>query len=452
MDEFWVCAHCKSLNRAGQGRCYHCKQGYGSKPKEVGVISRAGATPPVALPGGLSAPEGGPGEPQYRSRPVAVPPPSTPGMSFSEQYRTVAVEAEKAKQFHLPSPLAPIGRRFSGWLATRQTVSVRWLGYLTAGLLTLLLIVGVLLVATISPSAMSALQTTSPGDALANLDAGRLTSIATLGIAFGVLCLLSLTCFSVFMGLSTHNAPGLGAAAPGLTPYQAGTCWFGVLRAQVLLALGLLVPAVLFWYGYAPLGAIAAIVFLEMGQRRLDDPLGWLTKPTHLLTNLYARLGIQNSSGSPIAFAWSVCFRVANILWVIVWSLLLLGVIIVAISAVIERPEIRGWQTSGLGPSQMAVALVIGSAVAFLAASIGLLVPVTIELVERQRARKTLVRVGRAQPWADRPAPVVQRGPERGGLYDPYGAAEDDDQASLYSPSTTPSSPPWSVRDDGPPD
>ena len=46
VDEFWVCAHCRSLNRAGTSKCYSCREKYGSKPKEVpGTLARPEPAP-----------------------------------------------------------------------------------------------------------------------------------------------------------------------------------------------------------------------------------------------------------------------------------------------------------------------------------------------------------------------------------------------------------------------
>ncbi len=88
----------------------------------------------------------------------------------------------------------------------------------------------------------------------------------------------------------------------------------------------------------------------------------------------------------------------------------------------------------------------MGSFLVAAAGTVGLLIPITLGMVGRQRTRQTLARVGRARPWAMRPLaaePVGADGPGAPGpkLYDPYD--QPDDHASLYSPSTT-SSPAWS--------
>src|SRR5664280_3135701 len=70
VDEFWVCQHCKSLNRSGTGRCYHCRQKFGSAPKPTAELNRtSGAPGPTSMPTGqLSV---GP-LPPYLARPTAL--------------------------------------------------------------------------------------------------------------------------------------------------------------------------------------------------------------------------------------------------------------------------------------------------------------------------------------------------------------------------------------------
>jgi hypothetical protein len=458
VNDYWVCQHCKSINRGGSGRCYHCREKFGSEPKATSTIMRnSGAvqsSPPLTMP---SRPEASPRRdepPAYYSRAAAAAPPG-PGeeMSFTEKYAAAAASAKTSRLGRL-SPLRPIGRRVGQAVAARQTVSVSLLGYLTAGLLTLLLVVGVLLLASIVPTATDILQTSTPDGAWAAAQGSLQSSTVVFGAAFLGLALLSLIFFAGLVGLSTHNAPGLGAQAPLLTPHRGFSCWFGVVWAQVKIGLGLLVPALLFWSGYPLPGAIAAVIFLELGQHRLDDPFGWLNTPSRHLSDLLHKLATRGSGGSPVVAAWTACFRAANALLILACALPLIGLFVIAISTVAQRPEIRGWQGSGLGPAQVAVGLVAVALAISLAGTIALMVPVTIELVERQRSRRTLVRVGRTTPWVAHPAagahaPGAHAQSEiRRAVYDPYGPLDDDDQASLYSPSTTPSSP-WSGPDEG---
>ena len=72
MDEFWVCQHCRSLNRAGSGKCYSCRKKYGSRPKDGSpVVASAGApAPPPARSTTGSRPA--PVQATYFSRPVAL--------------------------------------------------------------------------------------------------------------------------------------------------------------------------------------------------------------------------------------------------------------------------------------------------------------------------------------------------------------------------------------------
>jgi hypothetical protein len=319
------------------------------------------------------------------------------------------------------NPIVALRGRIAGSLARRQSVSVAWLGYLTAALLVLFLALSAMLLLAILPVAASLLAHADAGKAWAQLSTGQQGSLKSLLIAFGAVAALSLLSFSIFLGLTTHNATGLGADQPMLTPYRAGVCWAGALWAQLRIAVGLAVPAALIWRGYEILGLIAAIVAVEIAQRHLDDAGGWLTRPYRHLPDLYAKLGVEGSITSPIAWIWSGCFRIANVMVIAVACIPMLGVALVAASTLAGRSDVIGWQSTGLGAAQITVALLVASLLGWTAISIALLVPVTIGFVTRQRTRKTLVRVGRARSWIARPGEGKYAGPQtEPGHYDGY--------------------------------
>src|SRR5512141_1419740 len=75
VDEYWVCQHCRSLNRAGSGRCYSCKKKFGSKPKELEIGrpgTGSGNRPSDAGGSGAGSSGGG-------TRPVALSTPPSSG-------------------------------------------------------------------------------------------------------------------------------------------------------------------------------------------------------------------------------------------------------------------------------------------------------------------------------------------------------------------------------------
>ncbi|MGZ6268569.1 MAG: zinc finger Ran-binding domain-containing protein [Candidatus Limnocylindrales bacterium] len=503
MEEFWVCPHCRSLNRASAGKCYSCKEKYGSKPKEASsVVANAGiVTPPPPAPAPMadfSAAAAQP--PAYISRPVAMPPLAASATGFG------APAARAARG--IPNPWSSVKRRIGGSLALRQSVSVVWLGYLTAILMTLLFIDAAIFVLTILPAAADMLQNANLAGAWAHLTSDQQGMARTLAVVGGAIGIVSLLCLSVFLGLTTHNATGLGAEMPILTPYGAGIIWPVVVWTQARIAVGLIVPVALIWLGYQIPGLIAALVAVEIAQRHMDDPFGWFTRPYRHLTDLYAKLGIEGSIESPMVSLWSACFRAANVLAIVAYALPALAVVLVVASDALGRDRIPGWQSSGLGPAQIGVALLVGSLLVWTAGALGLLVPITLGLVRRQRTRKTLVRVGRSRSWVSRPgqggytpaqvptmpdgydpldrviehyptyaasrdpSPGLGRpgpvpGPWQGGTGGLVGASREDlvgasdeaepyempglDQASLNSPSTT-SSFPWSEGPSSPAD
>jgi hypothetical protein len=454
VEEFWVCHHCRSLNRAGTGRCYHCKEKLGSKPKDAPPPVRPAAPPPtpigqagqgIAAPAGFGAPIGStpPGEPPaYMSRPVALAP--TPVRDFSGPRSVEAAKPPRSR----PQLTGWIRRRIAWSLATRPFVPIRFIGYAAAVLVTLVLLTGALIVSTVAPVARTALQSGSLTAAWNQIEPGhRWTLVVILGIFVGIGA-LALLFFSLLVGLSTHNAPGLGAQTPYLSPARAGTAWLRALMTQLRLGVGLIVPAVLIWRGYSLIGLIAAFIAVELAQHNSDDPFAWLSNPARHLPDLFAKLGVSGSSSSFLGSAWAFCFRAANTLAIVAYTLPLLTIGAFAIATVSGHSDALAWQTSGYGPIQLIVAAVVVLVFLTTSGAIGLLVPVSIELVERQKTRQTLVRVGRSRPWVARPgnisAPALDDGPTR---YDPYELGKVVDQASLNSPSTT-SSFPWEVPSD----
>ncbi len=391
MDEFWVCQLCRSLNRLGSGKCYSCKNKYGSKPKDTGAINPTGASAPAPI-APMTAPGGGQSRAPYLSRPVALAP-----------YQPPARGNNPPRGLRRPHPILAIRQKAARSLALRQSVPVAWLGYLTAVLLTMVVFGGVVLVLNLLPAASYLLQHLDASEAWGQLNAGQHGTVQTLGIGVAIAATVGLLCFSAFLGLTTHNATGLGADQPMLTPYRAGLCWASALWAQARIAVGLIVPAIIVSMGYPIPGLIAMVVAIEIAQRHMDDPLGWLTRPARHLADLYAKLGVEGSIGSPLASFWSVSFQIANLLAISVAALPALGLLVHTGFSLTGRSETLGWQSGGLGPPQLGIALLVGSLAGWALASMAMLVPITLGLVQRQRTRRTLVRVGRSRSWVARP-------------------------------------------------
>jgi len=314
-------------------------------------------------------------------------------------------------------------RRVGLWLALRPSIPVAWLGYLTAVLLTVAVVGGAVLVMNLTPAVGYLLQYLNMSDAWGRLTAGQQGTVQTLGVAVAVLGILSLLCFSVFLGLSTHNATGLGADQPLLTPYWAGRCWTSALWAQTRIVVGLVVPALIIWKGYTIPGLIAMIVAVEIAQRHMDDPLGWLTRPARHLPDLYSKLGTEGSIASPLASLWSISFRTANLLLIAVAAVPVIGLAVYAASSMSGRTAVLGWQAGGFGLGQLGIAVLLACLAGVAFGSLAMLVPITLGLVRRQQTRKTLVRVGRSRSWVARPGEGYALAAARG---DPFGEDPDD--------------------------
>jgi hypothetical protein len=422
VDEYWVCAHCRSLNRAGTGKCYSCRERYGSAPKADAAKTIAPvATAPLTqaqIPDFSATPL----PPPAYSRPVALASPAGPAARSG-----VGAAASRASGNRpgFGGPVAAVKARVARSLAMRPSVSVGWLGYLSAVLIFLVLIVAAVTIVTVMAVATNLLQHGDIGIAWAQLNPGQQRLVEGELVVTAALGGLALVCFSVFLGFSTHNATGLGADQPLLAPYVAGTCWKGVIMAQVRIAGGLIVPALLLWRNYTIPGLIAAIVAVELAHRHLDSGADWLARPNRHLPDLYAKLGMEGSMSSPMAWAWSGTFRLANGLAIAVWAIPLMAFLFFAGSAITHRTDLLGWQSNGLGPGQIGVALLVVAFLASAAVSMALLVPLTLGLVQRQRTRRTLVRVGKARSWVARPGESGRGNPNRPGTGD-FGGYDED--------------------------
>ena len=162
MDEFWVCAHCRSLNRAGTGKCYSCREKYGSKPKDDDATKAAkaakAAAPPTPPPGLMPDFSGAAAPAPHYSRPVALAPVSRPN----------AAAIAAAQGPHFPNPVSFVRRRIAKSLAMRQSVSVGWLGYVTTALIVLVLAIAAMIMLTVLPAAANLLQRGDVGAAWAH--------------------------------------------------------------------------------------------------------------------------------------------------------------------------------------------------------------------------------------------------------------------------------------------
>jgi hypothetical protein len=390
VERYWVCQHCKSLNRAGTGSCYACKQTFGSKP-EVAGSSAPEPHRPVAAPirQDLSLGQVAPG---YVSRPLApAPAPS----SYSAAAAVAAADARRGPA----GPITVIKRRVARSLAARPIVGIRNIGYLAALLIVATLAALIALIFVALPVALDLLRNADAIHAWGRLAADRQTLVIALGAATAVVGLPALLSFSLFMGLSTHNAPALGADMALLTPYAAGVSWPRAVWRHLQIAFCATVPTVALWLGYTIPALIVAIVFVELALRRLEDPWGWFRGINRHVPDLYVKLGTDGSMDSLLASTWAVTFRTANSLAVLVWLLPPFALVADAAAKAAGQTSIPGWQAGGIGPLQGAVAAVAAATLLAGAVSMLLLVPLILGFVRRQKARRELVRLGRARSW-----------------------------------------------------
>jgi hypothetical protein len=489
VEQYWVCQNCKSLNRSGASRCYSCKEKFGSKPKVVDPVNPAPPRPAVtATRTDLNL---GQVPPAYVSRPLA---PALGPASYSAAAAAAALEARRGPA----GPITVIKRRVSRSLAARPIVGVRVIGWLAALLVVASVVVGGVLAVVLAPVALDILQHADAPLAWKAVAADRQALIIAMTAATAAVGLAALLFLSLFIGLTTHNAPALGADMAILTPYAAGVSWPRGLWHHLEIAIATTLPTVIVWLGYTIPGLIVAIVFVEIALHRLEDPWGWFRGLNRHIPDLYAKLGTEGSMDSLLASIWTVLFRAANSLAMLIWALPPLALVIDIAVKASGRTAVPGWQAGSIGPLQGAIAVLVAATLLAAAAASLMSVPLILGFIGRQKKRRELVRMGRARQWvggkpsaADyasvapgkaRPAGwddedrIVERVPRDGpGGYDegaalleslasrrglgvspagPSGTNESpdqspgrgfgsDDQASLNSPSTT-SSFPWS--------
>jgi hypothetical protein len=184
-------------------------------------------------------------------------------------------------------------------------------------------------------------------------------------------------------------------------------------------------------------------------------------------------LGTSGKTRSITATLWRIAFQAAHTAAILACALPIVVIAGVTVRDLTGHSEIFDWPGPAGGPLQIAFTAILGLTVLASATSLGLLVPITIEIVERQKTRRELASRGRARPWAARadavasapamPAAGAFEEPEdeprratnpwlvsrlgtgpTAGADEPFEIDPDAGYASLNSPSTT-SSFPWEL-------
>ena len=429
MDEYWVCHHCRSLNRAGSGRCYACGKKFGSTPKEASS-ARSGSPKPPGAPSGGTPPDfvahGGSDSsetPAYFSRPIALPSPQTPYLT------------EATPQSRLPHPLRAIERRISAALAVRPSVSVTGLGYATAALLILLSAMAGLIILMGLPAATYALQHADVPGGWSQLTAGQQGLIKTLAMAGAFAGLLALISFSIFVGLSTHNTTGLGAEVTLLMPRSGALVWPSLVWVQARLAVALVLPTLLVYYGYELPAFVIAVLAVEVAQHHVDDGLDWLARPANHLPDLYRKFGTDGTRRSRLASIWSILFWIANLSAVVAWTVAPVS-LTVATAMKVSSHDLKLWQDVGYGPGQIAILAVCGIFAIAAAASLIATILMVLGLIARQSTRRALARVGTSRSWITRPGDGAY-----GAAPSPGAAAAADAPVATAAPMSAASAP-----------
>ena len=353
MQEFWFCASCKSMNRASSQQCYRCK----ARKTEATLATVANRQQDVVL---------------------------TPGLD--EEHREVA------------------------WtLMFRQKYISAWkLGYLAAGLI----------FATLAVSAFTAVQTVVIVIVGSSLRAGGpnggqvallgVTGLASLGVG-----VLMVVVHSVFLCLTSMNAPALGSGSPRFDPARAAVWWIESALWAIRGGLAFVIPPMLAVFGLLIGGRIfglaIGVVWSICAFWLLGDPITNLGKPKRLLADLWDRLGVPGSANSRTVTLWSFAWGTARGISYLVSAMLFLAIIVLAFAGLFI-----GMMGQEITPASQDQTILVGRLIAdfiliveFVADGIGLylLARVTLELARRQRTREEWVLRGmddaKARAYAD---------------------------------------------------
>jgi len=256
MQEYWVCGGCKSLNRPSASRCYSCRA-----PREaVKVATTAAPQPGVAL---------------------------TPG--FDDEHREVAWTLMARHDY------------VQAWQLGRI---VAWMLYGVAALAVLEILTEV--AATLATgSALPVDPRTAPNSVP-----------LVLGIALGVLGLLTAVLHSVYLGLSDMNVPALSGSSPRFGPLRAGLWWIESALWAIRAGLAFVVPPLLMLasmvFGGVILGLPLGVVWLVCAFWLLGDPVTNLSRPGRLLRDLWDHLAVPGSPSPRRVTYWTAAWGAAR--------------------------------------------------------------------------------------------------------------------------------------------
>jgi hypothetical protein len=392
MQEFWFCASCKSMNRASSQQCYRCK----ARKTEATLATVANRQQDVVL---------------------------TPGLD--EEHREVA------------------------WtLMFRQKYISAWkLGYLAAGLI----------FATLAVSAFAAVQTlviVIVGDSLraGGPNEGQLALLGVTGLASLGVGVLMVVVHSVFLCLTSMNAPALGSGSPRFDPARAAVWWIESALWAIRGGLAFVIPPMLAVFGLLIGGLIfglaIGVVWSICAFWLLGDPVTNLGKPKRLLADLWDRLGVPGSANSRTVTLWSFAWGTARGIAYLVSAMLFLSIFVLAFAGLfIEFTPVSQDQTALVGRLITDFVLIVE----FVADGIGLylLAQVTIELARRQRTREEWVLRGmddaKARAYADsqvRDAAVAASAPQQAWTAPPPPAWTAPPPPAWTAPSVPDATPP----------
>jgi hypothetical protein len=373
---------------------------------------------------------------------------------------TLATVANRQKDVVLTPGLDEEHREVAWTLMFRQKYISAWkLGYLAAGLI----------FATLALSAFAAVQTVVIVIVGASVRPGGpnegqvvlLGATALVSLGVGVLMVVV---HSVFLCLTSMNAPALGSGSPRFDPARAAVWWIESALWAIRGGLAFVIPPMLAVFGMLIGGLIfglaIGVVWAICAFWLLGDPITNLGKPKRLLADLWDRLGVPGSADSRTVTLWSVAWGTGRGIEYAISAMLFLAIIVLAFAGLFMGAMGQEITPASQGQTALVARLITDFVLIaqFVADGIGLylLAQITIELSRRQRTREEWVLRGmddaRARAYAEsqvRDAAALASAPPQAGYAPLPGNVPQPGSAvepQVWSePATGPVNPVWAT-------
>jgi hypothetical protein len=280
VQEFWICEACKSMNRAGAERCYHCRA------------------------------------PRSRATMATVHERHLAGMVMPGTDRLDPGEARGLLSQHEYTTAWPLGYAAALLLIPPMLFQAGLMGCAV-----------VLLMAVLAPWAYS-------------LSDGWWVALAACGAGLTFSVVVAAVVHSAFLWLTDGNIPSLGGGSPRFAPWRAALWWIESALWAVRAGAVIWIPISVgdrFGLLVGPFSLVLTFSLMWLAIWLFGSPLYSLRKPARLLEDLTSRLALPGSSNESLPGLWSASWSTARAIDALSPLVVLLGSIVILVSAVVQQ-------------------------------------------------------------------------------------------------------------------